>query len=101
MPGINPATIAGGRYLLMISGPVRESVPFIVAQPSPARYALSILELPDGRAVSAIARVWDHGDEVRCRLCPLGKCVAAEGLCVVAVNERVMDESAPLYSTAV
>jgi hypothetical protein len=71
-------------------GAIRMSV--FQIQPIPIRTLVGRLN-----GVTAITRIWDDGDHLKCRLCPA--CDAStEGVCTVQTTETVPDSDAELYS---
>lgn len=48
---------------------------------------------------TAVTRIWEDGDEARCRLCPREKCKVYDGVCMVGVMNHVPTEDAPLLDT--
>jgi hypothetical protein len=58
--------------------------------PRPIDCQVSYIPTGYGYQATAIARVWAEGDSAKCRLCPLGECVARGGTAyLVTVNAFV------------
>lgn len=73
-----------------------ESPRSLALQPFPRQTKPSYLQV-NGQCVTSMARVWENGDEARCRLCV--ECTAEDGLCLITVIAHVPRESCPLFST--
>lgn len=52
-----------------------------------------------GGCTTALVRIWRPDEIPACRLCPIGKCKAHSGVCLVQVQADVPDEQATFYST--
>jgi hypothetical protein len=70
-------------------------VPF---QPEPIALHIAKDYHSDG-CTTALVRVWLNGDAEHCRLCPLGRCTAYAGVCLVQVRMDVPDDQARMFST--
>lgn len=73
-------------------------VPYVLPmQPEPVMWQAA--PTPDGRWTAAV-RLWDPGDVARCRLCPVGTCVATErSFCVLQIPGRLTTAQVRLLDT--
>lgn len=72
----------------------------IAMQPVPTEYQVTTLAFPGGFVASDLTRVWNIGDTMTCRLCPLCVAIHSRGVCVVHVDQLIEDDpSALLFST--
>jgi hypothetical protein len=67
-------------------------------QPEPAAVLIARDHHSNG-CTTALVRLWHNGDAANCHLCPLGRCRAYAGVCLVQVRLDVPDEDARMFST--
>lgn len=77
--------------------PNGEIAPTLTIQPEATRAWVSHYRI-GGSVITAIFRQWRPGEAARCRLCPLGRCVAQRDGCLVQVDGVVSPESARTFS---
>jgi hypothetical protein len=83
----------------MSVGPARpRERPILPMQPVPHVLFVAKDYHADG-CTTAVARLWFNGDASRCRLCPLGRCTAYAGVCLVQVRGDVDEADARMLST--
>jgi hypothetical protein len=70
--------------------------PVLSFQPEPEVW--QVVQTPDG-LWTAVFRGWNPGDARRCRLCPVGSCVADDNYCLIQVSGRVSTDEARLFNS--
>jgi hypothetical protein len=68
-------------------------------QPFPKGCAILYHDNADGTTSTDIAPVWNDGEGVKCRLCPIGHCTLGPGnLCLLSVRAKIKPEDAWLFA---
>jgi hypothetical protein len=68
-------------------------IKFEPSRPQPIPYYAKVITTPDG-SQTAMLRRWNPGDTARCRLCPVGRCIADDDACFVMVKGRISEAQA-------
>jgi hypothetical protein len=81
-----------------MSAQPRDRPTFLPLQPEPVATHIAKDYHADG-CTTALVRAWLNGDAEHCRLCPVGRCKAYAGVCLVQVRMDVPEGKARMFST--